>query len=129
VFSGGEAELLATGLSESARARQVFAALGLAADRVQYEDQSRDTWENAVLTSRLPGIDPAQPWLLLSSAAHLPRALTAFRRAGWNVTPYPVDFRTPEHTPWWRYDWNPALAHWQLAVHEWLGLLAYRLRG
>lgn len=129
VFTGGEGELLSSGLTESARAHEVFAALGLEPGRVRYEPAARNTVENARYCARLPDLDPRRPWLLLSSAYHLPRALATFRRAGWNVSPYPVDYRTPGHTPWWRFDWLDAAVHWQLALHEWLGLLVYRLVG
>jgi uncharacterized SAM-binding protein YcdF (DUF218 family) len=41
-----------------------------------------------------------RPWLLVTSAWHMPRALATFCAAGWNVTPYPVDYRTGIRTPW-----------------------------
>ncbi|MDE3010054.1 MAG: YdcF family protein [Pseudomonadota bacterium] len=129
IFTGGSSELGGNGRSEAEGARLVFAALGLAPNRVRYEAASRNTHENAVFCARLPGVDPQRPWLLLTTASHMPRALAAFRHTGWNVSPYPVDYRTAEHDEGWRLDWNSSLSHWRLALHEWVGLITYRLRG
>jgi hypothetical protein len=52
-----------------------------------------------------------------------------FIKAGWNVTAYPVDFRTAPSTPWTAYSLKDGARDWQLALHELVGLLAYRLTG
>jgi uncharacterized SAM-binding protein YcdF (DUF218 family) len=77
----------------------------------------------------LPGVSAAQPWLLLTSAFHMPRSVALFRKAGWNVTPYPVDFRAGTQTPWTQYSLERGARKWHLALHEIVGLLAYRLAG
>lgn len=129
VFTGGEGSVFGAGPSEAERARVVFERLGLADNRVQYESASRTTFENAVLTAQLPGMDIAKPWLLVTSAWHMPRSMAVFRKAGWNVTAYPVDFRTAGNTPWTEYSLRDGVTRWQLVLHEWLGLLAYSMRG
>ena len=40
-----------------------------------------------------------------------------------------MDFRTGQHTPWTQYSMDKGARKWQLALHEWLGLLAYRMSG
>lgn len=129
VFTGGEGELLATGLTEAARAKIFFDMMGLSPQRVQYEADSHTTYENAVLTAALPNIDKHQPWLLLTSANHMPRSMATFLRSGWNVTAYPVDFRAGAETPWRRYSLQKGAQKWHVALHEWLGLLAYKMAG
>jgi len=96
---------------------------------MQFEFGSRTTYENAVFTAALPGVDRTRPWLLVTSAWHMPRALATFRAAGWNVTPYPVDYRTGIRTPWTEYSLVDSPRRWRIALHEWAGLLAYRLAG
>jgi uncharacterized SAM-binding protein YcdF (DUF218 family) len=59
----------------------------------------------------------------------MPRAMASFQTAGWNVTPYPVDFRTGSATPWTEYSLSDSARKWYLLLHEVLGLLAYRLSG
>ena len=129
LFTGGEGELFGMGPTEAARARAFFTAMGIPATSVRYEDQSRTTYENAVFSARLPGINPGKRWLLLTSAWHMPRAMGVFRKAGWNVTAYPVDFRTGGMTPLSRYDIGDANERWSLYLHELVGIAGYRLSG
>jgi uncharacterized SAM-binding protein YcdF (DUF218 family) len=125
LFTGGEGELWSQGRSEASRAAAFFASMGAATGRVTYEDRSRTTYENAAFSASLPGIDARRPWLLVTSAAHMPRALATFRSAGWNVTPYPVDYRTGSDTPWTEYSLARAALRWQLLLHEAIGAIAY----
>jgi uncharacterized SAM-binding protein YcdF (DUF218 family) len=129
LFTGGEGELLAQGMSEAERARRFYATMGVPPQRLLLESASRTTHENAILSAALPGVDPARPWLLLTSAWHMPRALATFEKAGWNVTPWPADYRAGQTTPWTRYSLAQGAAKWHTALHEVLGLWVYRLSG
>ena len=55
------------------------------------------------------------------------RSVPEFEAVGCQITPYPVDFRTGESTPWTEYRMAESLLRWQVALHEWLGQLAYAL--
>lgn len=129
LFSGGEGEWLGSGPTEAERASRFFSSLGVPLAAVTLESRSRNTYENAVLTGQLAGVDIKQPWLLVTSAWHMPRAMATFEKAGWNVRAYPVDFRTGGSTPWSRYDLRTGAEHWELLLHETLGLAAYRISG
>ena len=129
LFTGGEGDWWAEGLSEAARAQLFFASVGVAPNRLLFESKSRTTYENAVLSAALPSVNPTLPWMLVTSASHMPRAMATFRQAGWNVTAYPVDYRTGAHTPWGRYSLARGAQKWHLVLHELAGLLAYRLAG
>jgi hypothetical protein len=52
-----------------------------------------------------------------------------FEHAGWNVTAWPVDYRTTDHKSWFEFSLHHGPATWELALHEWLGYWAYRLAG
>lgn len=129
VFTGGCVDTGEGCVPEAVLARRFFIHMGLAPDRVRYEAASRTTFENALLTAQLPGLDKTRPWLLLTSAWHMPRAMTAFRSQGWHVTPWPVDFRSNDHMPWTAYSLTKGVQQWQFALHECLGLLAYWVSG
>lgn len=129
LYTGGSGELLGNGPSEADQARVFFDSQGIATDRVTYESRSRTTHENAVLSAQIPGVDTTRRWLLVTSAWHMPRAMATFARAGWNVTAYPVDFRTGASTPWTAYSLNEGARRWQLVLHELVGSMAYRLIG
>src|SRR3546814_4949394 len=84
---------------------------GIDPARVRFEAQSRNTAENARLTAALVGQGDGRPWLLVTSAWHMPRAVASFRAAGLEVLAYPVDFRT-----------EPARLHWPRDPGASLGL-------
>jgi uncharacterized SAM-binding protein YcdF (DUF218 family) len=95
------------------------------------EDQSRTTAENAAFSRRLVMPKPGERWLLVTSAYHMPRSIGAFRTAGFPVEAYPVDYRTMGPADLWiPFDSiATGLRRTDLAVHEWIGLLAYWLTG
>ena len=105
--------------------------LGVGEDRVLLEREARDTWENAAKTKALVGSKPGERWLLVTSASHMPRAMGVFRKVGFPVEPWPVDYRTVGWSDALRLMELPAegLRRLDLAVHEWIGLMAYRLTG
>jgi uncharacterized SAM-binding protein YcdF (DUF218 family) len=129
LFTGGIASVRPEGLTEAARAKIFFDQMGIATDRVVYEDRSRNTAENARYSATLAGVDPRQPWLLLTSANHMPRSMGVFLKAGWNVTPYPVDFRSSGQPEWLYFSLHNGPGSWQSVLHELLGYQVYRWRG
>jgi uncharacterized SAM-binding protein YcdF (DUF218 family) len=129
IYTGGEGDPQGGGPSEAERARKLYDSLGVRADQVRYEAVSRNTYENAVLTAEMPGVNPQNNWLLLTSAWHMPRAVATFEKAGWRVTPYPVDFRAEDQQRWTRYSLQSGVSDWQLVLNEYLGWGAYRLTG
>lgn len=130
VFSGGT-DPSVPGWSEAAIAKRYFVSFGIAADRIVIEERSLTTEENARFTAQLLRPSPELHWLLVTNAFHMPRAMGVFRTAGFNVIPFPVGWRTHE----WREIWWPAvpatenLRRLDVAVHEWMGLSYYWLRG
>jgi uncharacterized SAM-binding protein YcdF (DUF218 family) len=129
VFTGFSSALRPEGVSEADLARQFFADQGLDSGRVRYENRSRDTYENARYMRELPGVDATRPWLLITSAAHMPRAMAVFRKAGWNVNAWPVDYATGRSINYLEFSVASGANRWQQLLHELLGLVAYRATG
>lgn len=130
VYSGGDASLLADEGREASVLHPFLESLGIPRDRVALEDRARNTYENAVFTKRLMQPKPGELWLLVTSAAHMPRAIGCFRRAGFPVEAYPVDWGTVPPAPVWpSQSILRGLRALDFAAHEWTGLLAYWLRG
>jgi uncharacterized SAM-binding protein YcdF (DUF218 family) len=125
VFSGGEGRLFATGVSEAQLAKVFYEEQGADMSRVSLEGASRTTRENARQVATLLGERCQQPWLLVTSAWHMPRAMAEFEAVGCKVTAYPVDFRTGAATDWTEYSLAHSLLRWQTALHEWLGGWVY----
>ena len=130
VFTGGSALIDYPELKEATVARQLFASLGMDVTRVVFEDQSRNTYENALYTRDLMKPKPGETWVLITSAFHMPRAYGCFSQVGWKVLPYPVDYMT---LGYFRFTVDFALAAGLdglgFAIHEWVGLTAYRILG
>src|SRR5262249_32669385 len=86
---------------------------------------------NAAFTRDLVSPKPDELWLLVTSAYHMPRAVGVFRHAGFKVEPYPVDYRTHSQKDLTRLfeTVGDGIKRTDLAVKEWVGLLAYRLSG
>jgi uncharacterized SAM-binding protein YcdF (DUF218 family) len=131
IFSGGSAALMFDQLPEAPFAVKEFEALGVASDRITAEEQSRNTVENAVFSRLIANPKPGERWLLVTSAFHMPRAMAVFSAAGFPVEAYPVDWRTRGSVDLLRLSssLSEGLARTDTAVHEWVGLMAYRLTG
>lgn len=127
LFSGGQSDVIARETSVADAAREFYAGMGVPADRLLYERAARNTYENAVLSARVPGVDKTQPWLLVTSALHMPRSMALFQREGWNVTPYPVDYRAGGYTPWTQYSIAEGALRWEMLLHEVVGMMVLRI--
>ena len=132
ILSGGSDHLVSVEtMTESAVARDILTATGVRSARIVIEEDSRNTCENAIESRKLANPASGARWLLVTSASHMPRAVACFRRAGFDVIPYPVDFRTEGPADFLRPVRKAAegLTAIDLAAHEWTGLISYWLFG
>lgn len=131
VFTGGAAGMDGSTFREAHGVQRFWRDLGLVSNDVAFEDRARNTFENAIFARNLAQPKPGERWLLVTSAMHIPRSVGIFRKAGFPVIAYPVDFRT---------DGKPtllaaphfstrAMGVMQFAAHEWIGLAVYWLTG
>ena len=131
VFSGGSPiETLPGGSTNASVAKSILQEIGLDPNLVSYDDESRTTYENAMASTAMIKPKADQNWLLVTSAFHMPRAIACFRKAGWNVYAAPADYQSPGI-----YSFKPDfelarhLMQMQTALHEYIGLVAYKLLG
>ena len=131
VFSGGSGALIYDEGAEAPLALRLLESLGIPRARITLEDRSRNTVENAVLSKAIAQPKPGERWLLVTSAHHLPRAVGVFRKAGFPVEAYPVDWRTrgPEDALRPFASVGDGLRRSDTAVREWVGLAVYWLTG
>ena len=125
IFSGGEGRLMPTGTTEAELAKVFYEEQGVDMKRVTLESKARNTRENAHQVAALLGERCKQPWLIVTSAWHMPRSMAEFQAVGCKVIAYPVDFRTGEETSWTEYSMAGSLMAWQTALHEYLGMFVY----
>ena len=131
LFSGGSGALIDDGDAEASFAARLLESFGIARNRITLEDRSRNTVENAVFSKAIVQPKPGERWLLVTSAYHMPRAIGVFRKVGFPVEPYPVDWRARRA----QHGLRPfativdGLRQTDTAVHEWVGLAVYWLTG
>ena len=126
LYVGGSSSLVHQEFKGSDAAKKLLAEQGIDLERVIFERNSRNTAESAVLSMELVQPNEIENWVLVTTAWHMPRSVGVFCKAGWSVIPYPVDYRT-DNLSLWSIDFEFAshLIEFEVAVKEWLGLLAY----
>ncbi|MBN8995196.1 MAG: YdcF family protein [Rhizobiales bacterium] len=132
LLSGGANHVLtAQPVTESAVARDLLIGLGVDPQRIELEERSRTTCENAEQSLLVAKPNEGGRWVLVTSASHMARAMACFRAVGFSVIPYPVDYRTRGAADLRRPVDSIAdgLQALDLAAHEWIGLVTYRLSG
>ena len=132
LLSGGASDLASPEpVTESAVARDLLVGMGLEPQRIELEERSRTTCENAEQSLLVANPKVGDRWLLVTSASHIPRAVACFRAVGFSVIPYPVDYRTRDTADLRRPMVSIAdgVQTLDLAAHEWIGLATYRLFG
>ena len=129
ILSGGAGK--PDGVNESTITKQALVAMGLPDARLELETKSRNTCENATQSVLVATPKAEEVWLLVTSASHMPRAMACFRAANFLVVPYPVDYHTRGVEDLRRMQESAVdgLAEVDLAAHEWVGLISYRIAG
>jgi len=129
IVAGGAATLSGGTGRHAETAAGLLVQGGVQPGRILREDRSRNTAENAARALALrPDGTEAGPWILVTSAWHMPRAVGAFCAAGWQgVVPWPTDFRSGRSRAGWAFAQN--LDALNGATKEWAGLLGYRIAG
>jgi uncharacterized SAM-binding protein YcdF (DUF218 family) len=154
VYTGGVA-IGQSKISESEVAADWLAGMGVNRGDIILEDQARTTYENALYIKdwlvsyrsdqradrRGSNSDEGQDNLkvdqsdnlkiyLVSNAIHLPRAVGVFRKQGIAVIPISAGIITDHRRGWLDYfPGRDAFTANMMAVHEWLGIVWYRMTG
>lgn len=108
----------------------VLKGLDLDPSHVIFENNSTNTKENAAQSAHLLQPKPDEKWVLVTSAYHMPRSVALFRKAGFNVIPFPVDYHTTgEYEPWFFLGLRLNLDGWAASSREWLGMIMNYIMG
>lgn len=126
LFSGGGSS---PEVSDAGVMLRLATALGVAAEDVVIECQSRDTKDQARLIRSIVGDDA---FLLVTSASHMPRSMALFRKQGMHPIAAPTALRTRRQARWCRatlYPCASALKAAERAFYEYMGIAWAKLRG
>ena len=134
IVAAGSGYITETHFSEAAFIKENLINLGIPSDRIFTDSESRNTLENARNTKRI--VDSARiagPYLLISSAMHLPRAAKVFRKIGIDPVLYPSDFLSRGGGNNFLEDYllpsSRALNYWENLIKEWIGTVTYAIAG
>lgn len=131
VVTGGAGTIILEGEADGTTAPKLLTRLGIGPERLILASQSRNTYENAVFTKEIVNAKPGETWLLVTSAFHMPRSVGLFRKAGFDVVPWPSDYRTSGRETIGIAQDNPqdSLQNTSMALREWMGLFVYWMTG
>ena len=117
------------GASEDQTSRAVINGLDLPASQVIIEGESRNTAENASYVRAMMDDSRQGQVVLITSALHMPRAISSFQKEGLNPLAYPVDYKTKAEEMPWTLIYKQGAALIDKGLHEWVGLVAYYITG
>ena len=134
IVAAGNGYLTGNNFSEASFIKAALVTLDIPADNIYTDSESRNTFENAQNSKRIAdSASLTEPYLLISSAMHLPRAEKVFRKAGMNVTLYPCNFLARDTRNNFLEDYilpsSLALSRWDNLIKEWLGIVTYSITG
>ncbi|TDO27049.1 YdcF family protein [Sediminibacterium goheungense] len=133
LVTGGSGSLFRTYLSEAEYLKKAFIANAVPEKDIIIEPLSRNTYENAIFSKKI--IDSLQlkpPFLLITSALHMPRSNAVFRKAGIVFVSYPTDYKVIEEDFTFYNTLFPdpiLLKNWSVFLKEIIGLMTYKLTG
>ena len=133
LITGGSGSLLHNFPPEAAYLKQVMLENAVPEKDIIVEPLSRNTYENAIFSKKI--IDSLQlkpPFVLITSAMHMPRSMAVFRKAGIDFVAYPCDYKVVEEKFTFDEVLMPdakLLKNWAELIKEMVGLLAYRFTG
>jgi uncharacterized SAM-binding protein YcdF (DUF218 family) len=127
VTSGGSSKNIPIEDLSCYQTKRLAIMLGIEEDKIIQICDSRDTYEEA---KDVKGVVENEPFLLVTSAFHMPRSVYLFEKLGMNAIPAPCDFKGQSK---YNYSYSPFLpitghlSNSSLAIKEYIGLLFYRL--
>ena len=93
LISGGNGKLENKGFTEAAFVKKELATMGVPDSVILTEDRSNNTADNAINSKRiLDSIGLRPPYLLITSAYHMPRAKLLFDNAGLITDPFACNY-------------------------------------
>lgn len=110
--------------------RATIAELGVPIDHVLIEGESKNTRDEAFAVARMLADRPKQPIVIVTSAAHMKRALAVFRAAGLDPVPSASAYKSDNANA--RLRWIPSesgIVIFDAVLYDVAATWYYRLRG
>ena len=129
IYSGGVA-VGHTSLSEADIAAGWLKEMGVREKDIVKEDQARTTYENGIYINKWVKENDVDRIYLVTSAVHMPRSLAVLQKQGIEAIPVKAGYLYSHQLGWLDYLPNRGALKANLsAIHEWLGLIWYKVKG
>lgn len=132
IFTGGSGSVEFPEKKEGNFVKKYLNEIQIPDSVIIIENESKNTFENAVFTKAKLGGTKGK-YLLVTSAFHMPRALAVFKKAGFNnLTAYTTNKISGNRRFTFDHLFIPnidAMFNLQLLLHEWVGYLVYKIKG
>jgi uncharacterized SAM-binding protein YcdF (DUF218 family) len=133
LITGGSGSVLRQQYKEADFVKEELLLMGVAKDDILSDNQSRNTYENAVYSkSLLDSLQLKGPYLLITSAMHMKRSQQVFTKVGLNTVAYPCNFTSINNPQLFWESVTPshhAFQGWDNYLKEVVGLLVYKMTG
>jgi uncharacterized SAM-binding protein YcdF (DUF218 family) len=74
-------------------------------------------------------LQPTGKWILVTSALHMPRAVGLFRKLGWKIIPFPVDYHSEKKWTVFNFNLSKSIVYWKTSMHEIANMLFNYFKG
>lgn len=130
IVSGGHVNPFTPAKDENRIARDYLLRWGIPRADVLGEGNSRDTFESAIEVEKILRQKGWKRYLLVTSAAHMPRSMLVFKAKAPEPIPAPGDFSVGkfEREPFHFFPGEGAAKGVLLSLHEYIGLVNYYWR-
>jgi len=134
IVAAGNGYVVKHDFQEASFVKDRLVELGIPPGDIFTDGLSRNTYENAINSKKIcDSLRLSGPFLLISSAMHLPRAENLFVKQKMNIRSYPSDFMTKNiANNFWEDYLLPSsltLNNWEIFIKELSGLVIYKIIG
>jgi len=134
IIAAGNGYIVKHSFQEASFVKDRLVELGIPQQDIFTDGLSRNTYENAVNSKKIcDSLHLSGPFLLISSAMHLPRAEKLFMKQKLDIRAYPCDFmtRTIANNFWEDYllPSSSTLNNWDIFIKELVGVVIYKIIG
>ena len=116
-------------ISEAEIMARVAREIGVPERDIILESKSQDTRDEALFIKPIVG---NEPFVLVTSASHIPRSMALFKKLGMNPIPSPIGHSVKDRqglSPSFFFPGSGSIRNAELAIHEYLGMTWAKLRG
>jgi uncharacterized SAM-binding protein YcdF (DUF218 family) len=116
-------------ISEAEVMARVAREMGVPEKDIILESKSKDTKDEALFIKPIVG---NEPFVLVTTASHIPRSMALFKKLGMNPIPSPIGHSVKDRQGLSHYSFFPStgnLIKTELAIHEYLGMTWAKFRG